>query len=185
EVLRQERENQRMTLDEVAQRTKISRRHLAALEDGRREDLPHLVYVTGFIKAYAAVLGGVAFISVVLGGLQGLTDVSQTLQCAVEPSTANPQVRPMSARPSRTGGPGRRQAQRAARLPPLGRGAEGSVPGAGSGATTPSSRSSRSPTSRPAKRQTTAPREARARNHQAAVLPSRAVVPKSMAAQTR
>ncbi len=56
EVLRQERENQRMTLDEVAQRTKISRRHLAALEDGRREDLPHLVYVTGFIKAYAAVL---------------------------------------------------------------------------------------------------------------------------------
>jgi cytoskeleton protein RodZ len=56
ELLRQERMQQGMSLETVMQFTKVSRRHLEALEDGRTDDLPHSVYVKGFVKAYAEVL---------------------------------------------------------------------------------------------------------------------------------
>ncbi len=57
ELLRQERMQQGMSLETVMKFTKVSRRHLEALEDGRIEDLPHPVYVRGFVKVYAEVLG--------------------------------------------------------------------------------------------------------------------------------
>ncbi len=47
---------QGLSIDEVMQLTKVSRRHVEALEDGRIEDLPHSVYVKGFIKIYSQVL---------------------------------------------------------------------------------------------------------------------------------
>lgn len=56
ELLRQERMQQGMSLETVMKLTKVSRRHLEALEDGRTDDLPHSVYVKGFVKAYAEVL---------------------------------------------------------------------------------------------------------------------------------
>lgn len=56
EMLRQERMQQGMSLETVMNFTKVSRRHLEALEDGRTDDLPHSVYVKGFVKAYAEVL---------------------------------------------------------------------------------------------------------------------------------
>ncbi|CAM2057765.1 cytoskeleton protein RodZ [Desulfovibrionales bacterium] len=57
EILRHERLRQGLSVDEVMRTTKIGRRSLEALEEGVSADLPHLVYVKGFIAAYAAVLG--------------------------------------------------------------------------------------------------------------------------------
>lgn len=50
------REEQGLTLDELIHRTKLNRRTLEALESGDALELPHPVYVKGFIKAYLAVL---------------------------------------------------------------------------------------------------------------------------------
>ncbi|MDY7000331.1 MAG: DUF4115 domain-containing protein [Thermodesulfobacteriota bacterium] len=57
EILRQERERQGLTLAEVAQKTKISRRSIEALEKGLEDELPHPVYAKGFVKNYARLLG--------------------------------------------------------------------------------------------------------------------------------
>ncbi len=57
EMLRQRRDETGLTLDEVVERTKISRRNLLAIEEARREELPHAVYSKGFIRNYASVLG--------------------------------------------------------------------------------------------------------------------------------
>lgn len=57
DILREERLRQNLSLDEVMHRTKVSRRHIIALEEGDVEDLPHPVYVKGFVKTYASVLG--------------------------------------------------------------------------------------------------------------------------------
>jgi cytoskeleton protein RodZ len=56
EKLREERERQGLTIETVVERTKISRRNLQAIEDGRQEDLPHPVYSKGFIRNYARLL---------------------------------------------------------------------------------------------------------------------------------
>jgi len=57
ELLRQEREKQGLTLDDVHYKTKISKNNLRFLENGNFEDLPHRVYTKGFIKNYALFLG--------------------------------------------------------------------------------------------------------------------------------
>ena len=57
DILRQERERKGLSVDEVMQKTKISRRNLESLETGDPEGLPHEVYVRGFIKALAALYG--------------------------------------------------------------------------------------------------------------------------------
>lgn len=54
--LREERIRRGLSVEEVIRRTKISRRNLEALEEGRQSDLPHVVYVKGFIKTYAGLL---------------------------------------------------------------------------------------------------------------------------------
>lgn len=56
EMLRQRREETGLTLDVVVERTKISRRNLLAIEEARRDELPHAVYSKGFIRNYATVL---------------------------------------------------------------------------------------------------------------------------------
>jgi flagellar biosynthesis protein FlhG len=50
------REVQEVELVEIAQRTKISSMHLAAIEEERLGDLPALVYVQGFLQEYAKFL---------------------------------------------------------------------------------------------------------------------------------
>ena len=55
--LRREREMRGITLDEIAESTKISRRHLEALERDRFDQLPGGVFNKGFVKAYARFLG--------------------------------------------------------------------------------------------------------------------------------
>ncbi|MBW4521399.1 MAG: DUF4115 domain-containing protein [Scytolyngbya sp. HA4215-MV1] len=55
--LRQSRREQSMTLEEVSAQTKVQVRLLRAIEDGNFERLPESVYVKGFIRKYAEVLG--------------------------------------------------------------------------------------------------------------------------------
>lgn len=56
-MLRAERERQGLSLDTVADKIKISRSCLAAIEAGNESVLPHPVYAKGFIKNYAKILG--------------------------------------------------------------------------------------------------------------------------------
>lgn len=55
--LRETREDQGLTLDQVAANTMIRARLLRAIEDGQLDQLPESVYVQGFIKRYANALG--------------------------------------------------------------------------------------------------------------------------------
>lgn len=57
ETLQSERLRQGLSVEEVMQQTKVGRRHIEALEDGRIGDLPHPVYVKGFLKTYSSMLG--------------------------------------------------------------------------------------------------------------------------------
>src|SRR5579864_2892060 len=55
--LRREREMRGITLDEITESTKISRRHLEALEGDHFDQLPGGVFNKGFVRAYARFLG--------------------------------------------------------------------------------------------------------------------------------
>src|SRR5579859_29818 len=55
--LRREREMRGITLDEITESTKISRRHLEALERDHFDQLPGGVFNKGFVRAYARFLG--------------------------------------------------------------------------------------------------------------------------------
>lgn len=55
--LRREREMRGITLDEISESTKISRRHLEALESEHFDQLPGGVFNKGFVRAYAHFLG--------------------------------------------------------------------------------------------------------------------------------
>jgi transcriptional regulator with XRE-family HTH domain len=57
EFLRRERELRHISLDDVAERTKISRRYLEAIEEGRYDRLPGETFVRGFIRSYAQAVG--------------------------------------------------------------------------------------------------------------------------------
>ena len=56
QVLKQEREERRLSIEEVSSTTRIPRRTLESLEEDRFEDLPSGVFVRGFIKAYASAV---------------------------------------------------------------------------------------------------------------------------------
>jgi cytoskeleton protein RodZ len=55
--MRREREMRGITLDEITESTKISRRHLEALETEHFDQLPGGVFNKGFVRAYARFLG--------------------------------------------------------------------------------------------------------------------------------
>ncbi|MCB9787405.1 MAG: helix-turn-helix domain-containing protein [Deltaproteobacteria bacterium] len=57
QVLRAAREARGMTVEQVAQVTKVSGRVLHALEEGDRSQLPAPVYLRGFVRAYAVAVG--------------------------------------------------------------------------------------------------------------------------------
>lgn len=56
ELLLEERVHRGYTVDEVADRLKITSRMVRAIEEGDAASLPHAVYVRGFVRAYAALL---------------------------------------------------------------------------------------------------------------------------------
>ena len=55
--LRHLRQEQNLSLEEVAAKTKIQARLLNAIEEGNLQPLPEPVYIKGFIKRYADTLG--------------------------------------------------------------------------------------------------------------------------------
>lgn len=55
--LRLERERRQITLDTICAVTKVSSRHLLALENGRYEELPGGVFRKGILRSYLSVLG--------------------------------------------------------------------------------------------------------------------------------
>lgn len=57
DYLRQIREDSQLTLEQVASKTLIQARLLNAIENGNLQPLPEPVYIRGFIKRYAEVLG--------------------------------------------------------------------------------------------------------------------------------
>jgi cytoskeletal protein RodZ len=57
DYLRQLREAKAISLDEMAQITRVSVRQLAALESGSVRELPAPVFVKGFVRAYCQALG--------------------------------------------------------------------------------------------------------------------------------
>ena len=56
EVLKHEREERHLSIEEVSSTTRIPRKALESLEEDRFEDLPSGVFVRGFIKAYASAV---------------------------------------------------------------------------------------------------------------------------------
>ena len=57
EDLKKERESRKITLASIADATKISSRHLTALEQSRFDDLPGGVFNKGIVRSYAQVVG--------------------------------------------------------------------------------------------------------------------------------
>src|ERR1051326_236447 len=57
ERMRREREMRGVTLDEIAESTKIGKRNLQALEDEEFDKLPGGIFNKGFVRAYAKYLG--------------------------------------------------------------------------------------------------------------------------------
>ncbi|PIR59012.1 MAG: hypothetical protein COU69_02305 [Candidatus Pacebacteria bacterium CG10_big_fil_rev_8_21_14_0_10_56_10] len=57
EILKEERQRYRMTLSEVARRTRIRQEYLTALESNDFRRLPAAAFVKGYIKAYAKLFG--------------------------------------------------------------------------------------------------------------------------------
>ena len=55
-VLRNRRQQMGLSLEQVAERTKIRKTHLHALEEENFDELPGKVYVVGFLQNYARFL---------------------------------------------------------------------------------------------------------------------------------
>ena len=88
EHLGAERQQQSVSLEEVAVKTYIPLRLLQALEDGQIDRLPEPVFIQGFIRRYADVLG-----------LNG-TDLAKTFVTEPAPVTSIlPELEPISAAP--------------------------------------------------------------------------------------
>lgn len=55
--LKQEREAAKLTVDDIAYKTRIPVKYISLLEEGNYKNLPAEVYVRGFVSKYAEVLG--------------------------------------------------------------------------------------------------------------------------------
>lgn len=56
-LLRQTREEKRVSLEQIEEHTRIRQKYLLALEEGRYEDLPTPGHIHGFLRNYARYLG--------------------------------------------------------------------------------------------------------------------------------
>ena len=56
-TLRQERERQNLSIEDIEQGTSIRALYIEAIENGEYDKLPGTVYTKGFIKNYAKFLG--------------------------------------------------------------------------------------------------------------------------------
>lgn len=71
EYLKQARKKKRLSLEQIASKTRIQERHLQALESEDFADLPAKVFAKGFVRSYAKALG---------------LDEEEALQCFLETS---------------------------------------------------------------------------------------------------
>ena len=78
--LKEAREAQNVALEDIAARTRITVRHLLALEEGNEADLPEVFYVRGFLKKYAEAVG------------LSPKDVADAYRAAPVPTTSQPSV---------------------------------------------------------------------------------------------
>jgi cytoskeleton protein RodZ len=78
--LKEAREAQNVALEDIAARTRITVRHLMALEEGNEADLPEVFYVRGFLKKYAESVG------------LSPKDVADAYRAAPVPTTSQPSV---------------------------------------------------------------------------------------------
>ena len=99
-TLRTRREELHLSVDQVQEETKIRRRYLVALEQGRLEDLPAPVYARGFLRSYASFLG--------LDGTALLRELDQ----GREPPREEPTLQAEPAAPPPRAMPGWRLARR-------------------------------------------------------------------------
>jgi cytoskeletal protein RodZ len=51
------RQRSGVTLEQIAEKTKISKRFLLAIEDGEYEKLPGGIFATSYLRQYAAMIG--------------------------------------------------------------------------------------------------------------------------------
>ena len=56
-LLRETREEKRITLDQIEKHTRIRQKYILALEEGRYEELPTPGHIHGFLRNYALRLG--------------------------------------------------------------------------------------------------------------------------------
>jgi cytoskeletal protein RodZ len=78
EQVKKRRETTGLTLDEISDATKIHRRFLEAIEEGRLERLPGLVYAKGFVRNYLSYIGAEDLFEEFENLLQADTDKMQT-----------------------------------------------------------------------------------------------------------
>jgi cytoskeletal protein RodZ len=57
QFLKERREERGITLDEIAEKTKIGKRYLLAIEDGNFDIIPGEVYLRGFLRKYSLCVG--------------------------------------------------------------------------------------------------------------------------------
>ena len=101
-LLKSEREKRGLSLRDVMEATKISRRNLNALEGGEVGLLPHPVYLKGYVRNYAHLVGLDAEPLVAVVEQQSDGDsgyVPQTASAVAAPPAAEPSVAPEPAAP--------------------------------------------------------------------------------------
>lgn len=87
ERLRLTREQQQLTLEDIAARTRIPRRHLNAIEVSDYTSLPAPTYSAGFVKTYARMLGlDGQMLSDQFRGEMGVASVPQAPPATYEPA---------------------------------------------------------------------------------------------------
>lgn len=97
EILKEARIEKGYTLDDLQQITKIQKRYLQAIEDGKTEILPGRFYARAFIKQYADIVG--------LDGEKLLNEnTDQTTQEASEEFAESVNVAPTRSTPSKRSG---------------------------------------------------------------------------------
>jgi hypothetical protein len=84
-----------LSLQDVAEKTRVPLRHLAALEQGDYDSLPGMTYCAGFARAYARVVGMdeaglVAQMRADIAGMGGLSQSQYEFEEAVDPARVPP-----------------------------------------------------------------------------------------------
>lgn len=96
-MMRRAREAAGMSLDDLAARTRVPMRHLAALESGDYQALPGTTYAAGFSRAFARAVGldEVALVAKVRAEIDAMGGVGQgpyEIEEPVDPSSVPPRI---------------------------------------------------------------------------------------------